>query len=631
MLQSIRDNSKGWIAWAIVILISIPFVLWGINEYLSPTQSLAVAKVNDTEISPNDYRQAVQQRRSQLRAMFQNPDMDLSFMDAQIRQDTLQQLINEELLLQTAMANEMRIGDGLLASHLHNYPVFHDNGVFSQARYEQLLSSQGYTPLGFEAQVRRDLLTMQLRNGIEQTAFVTPAATQRQSVLQLQQRQISYLILSSANMAQDLNPSDSEIEAHYQKNLSLYQTDEQVSVEYVELSAKDLANVYTPDEATLMQRYQERIANYTNPMQSKISHILLTETAGSDTNPQALLAEIKEKLAQGQSFAQLAQEYSQDTDTKDKGGDLGWFTHGQERHIAAIETAAAQLAVGEVSEPIQTPFGYQLIYLADRKAEEVKPFEEVKTALAEDWVQEQIESEFYAQVEQFANLAFEHPDSLDTLADTLHLPKKTSALFSRAGITDDPVFKNQDILRVAFSDDVVKNGYNSEVVELEQQHVVVLRLAEHRPAEPKPLAEVRDLVKQSLVQNLQQNAAKARADELLAALKAGENPNTLAQNHQLTWPAAQWVARDAQLADKTLLVQEAFKMALPPNGQANYRLVSLANGDYALLALLAAKTPDIDTPSPIASAGNVGESHFNQLLGSLRAEATVSIFEQNME
>jgi peptidyl-prolyl cis-trans isomerase D len=131
MLQTIRDNAKGWLAWVIVILISIPFALWGINEYLNPNQSVAVAEVNEVEISANDYRQALQQRRTQMRAMFQNANIDLSFMEPQLKQDTLQQLINQELLLQTAADNNMRIGDALLATHLHNYQVFQENGQFS--------------------------------------------------------------------------------------------------------------------------------------------------------------------------------------------------------------------------------------------------------------------------------------------------------------------------------------------------------------------------------------------------------------------------------------------------------------------------------------------------------------------
>lgn len=640
MLQNIRDNAKGWLAWVIITIICVPFALWGIHEYLNPSQSVVLAEVNDVQISPTDFRQAFQQRRDQLRAMFKNPNMDLSFMDAQLRQDTLKQLIDEALLLQAASNWDMRIGDALLATHIHNYPVFQQDGKFDQTRYEQLLRSQGYSPLSFESEVRRDLLSAQLRNGVSQTAFLTEAETQHNAELQNQERQISYLLISASKAASVVDLSKDEIEQYYNDNPQQYQTDEKVSIEYVELTLDGLLAKQTVDEVTLQQHYQERIANYSTPTEWKARHILIALAENADATT-AVEAEQKtktvyERLKNGEDFSTLAKEFSDDTDTKDNGGLLEWFAAGSDRYPAAIADTIAGLEEGQLSEPVKGQFGYHIIRLDEKKPELVKTFDEVRASLEADLKREAGESEFYGQAEQFANLAFEHPDSLDSLASTMQLEKKTTGFFTQAGTPDNEADKailaERKLIDAAFSEAVLKNHFNSEVIELDNNHVVVLRVLEHQASQLKPLAEVQTAIETALVDQRQQAAAKALAKTLLDELKQNKEPNALAAAHQLSWSPSQWVKRSDRLEGEAALVQTAFKSVLATDAaQASYQQVALSNGDYALLAVLGVRADvgDISEPKPPASA--FGDTQFNAMVAALKANADIKVYEKNME
>ncbi len=640
MLQNIRDNAKGWLAWVIIIIICVPFALWGINEYLSPTQSVAVAEVNDVEISPMEFRQAFQQRRAQLRAMFKNPNMDLSFMDAQLRQDTLKQLINEELLLQTASEHDMRIGDALLATHIHNYPVFQKDGVFDQARYEQMLGAQGYSPLMFESQVRRDLLSAQLRNGVSQTAFLTEAEAQQNAELQNQERQISYLIISASKAASTVELTKEEIEQYYNDNLKQYETDEKVSIEYVELTLDDLLATQSVDEATLQQQYQERLANYSTPAEWKARHILIELAPDADAATAVEVEQtakaVYERLQNGEDFSTLAKEFSDDPSTKDEGGLLDWFAAGSDRYPAAITDTVAGLEEGQLSEPVKGQYGYHIIRLDEKKPELVKSFEEVRAELETDLKRAAGESEFYGQAEQFANLAFEHPDSLDTLASTMQLEKKTTGFFNRSGSPDNEadseVLSDRKVVDAAFSNAVLKDHFNSEVIELDNDHVLVLRVLEHQASQPKVLADVQTEVETALVDKRQQAAAKELAETLLAEVKQGKDPNALATEHELSWAPSQWIKRNAQLEGEAVLSKTAFDLALPQDAaQASYQEVALGNGDYALLAVLAMRAEAGDVSEPKPAANTFGDTQFNAVVATLKANADIKVYEKNME
>jgi len=593
MLQNIRDGAQGWLAWVIVGVISVPFAFWGINEYFSPSPKTIIAEVNGVELSDEDFRQLVSQRKQQLRAMYRN--IDLSFMDEQIRQDTLKQMIEEEVLVQSAKDAGMRIGNALLVGRIHSIPAFHDEeGKFSQEQYEQTLRSQaGLSPTYFEYTMRRQMLTNQLREGVLRSTFLTDYDRQQRIRLEKQQRFISYLIIPTSRFNDSVTITNAEIEAHYKDNASQYMTDEKVSIEYVELSQADISTE-SIDEETLKAFYEERKVSFTAQVEWKARHILIK--AGKNATPEVLEAaqkkarEVLEKIRTGGSFEELAKQFSDDG-SKENGGDLGWFGPGT--MVEPFENAMKDLKVGFVSEPVKTRFGFHIIELLEIKPEKVRPFAEVRSQLKKDIQKEQAEAKFEGQAEQFSNLAFENPNSLEVLAESLNLESKNTGLFDRTGgdqKDQHPILSHNQVIEAAFSDDVLKEGYNSEPIQIEEQHAVILRLKNHESAKAKPLEEVKEEIISAIRRNKTKASAQNLGKSLLKEIRQKSDRDILVKTYNLSWSHALWIERQDSTLRQPAIVREVFKMGRPSEREATvYQELQLNNGDYALVAVLEVK------------------------------------------
>ncbi|EIJ43314.1 parvulin-like peptidyl-prolyl isomerase [Beggiatoa alba B18LD] len=655
MLQGMRAGIQGWLGWALIVIISIPFALWGIQEYLSPSRDIAIAEVNGVEISNQSFEQAFDQQKRQLRNMMQQAD--LSFMDAQIRQDTLNRLIEQEILLQTAADHGMRIGDMMLAQRIHQFPMFQQTGMFSQPLYEQALRTQGMNPTGFEFEMRRSLLTTQLQDGITNTAFVSPAEVTNRMQLEKQQRSVSYLTIPTSRFVDKVSIDDAEINKYYQEHPDSYKTPEQVSIEYIELSQADLANTQNISEDTLKAQYQERLASFTTSGQWQAKHILIEvptdATADKVTEAEKKATDILGKIkSKEKTFDEMAKEFSSDTSNKDKGGDLGWF--GEGFMVKPFEDAVKAMKVGDLSDkPVKTQFGFHLIQLVDAKPTVTKPFEAVREELLKKVQQEEAEQAFYAHAEQMADLAFENPNSLQAIADTLKLPIKTTDLFAKTVVAEkDSFLSNQKVIEAAFSPQVLDNRYNSEVLELDKpQHIAVIRLKEHKPAQLRPLEEVKADITTQLKQDKGRKEAEKLGGELLAALQKGENPDALFKKYELQAQPAQWIERQNTTLGHPDIVREAFKMGHPADKQALYQGIALNNGDYALIILLAVKAgemPNIVTATN-GTADNaqptenpelerlktqakraLGDTVFKQLLAEMKVSANIVVHQNRL-
>jgi peptidyl-prolyl cis-trans isomerase D len=624
MLQNIREGIQGWLAWVIVIIICIPFALWGIQEYVSPTPKSLVAEVNGVELSERDFQYLVRQRKQQLRNMFKNQDIDFSFMDAQIKKNVLEQMIEEQVLLQSAQNAGMRIGDNLLVRKIHSIAAFQENDSFSQARYEQLLSYQGMSKQKFEIDMRNATLVEQLRLGIANSAFITDYDKQQRARIEKQERLLSYVIIPANRFKAEVEISDADIDAYYKKNAARYMTDEKVSVEYVEFSQKDLADINIKEES-IKEAYEASKDKFKSKIEWKARHILIE--AGSDaTDEEVKEAEKKAedllvKINAGESFEDLAKKFSDDFGSRKSGGDLGWF--GANTMVKPFENAVKAMKVGEVTTAaVKSQFGFHLIKLEDIKPEVVRPFEEVREQLLAELKKERAESAFYGQGEQFANLAFENPNSLEVLTKTLNLKSKTTELFSNTGSLDkDSIVSNPKVIKAAFSNAVLKDGYNSDVITIGEQHIVVLRLKDHEPAKAKPLDEVKDEIVAALTKERIQEKAASLGKKLLTEIK--DKVEILEDYNDLNWSAAMWVGRNNVTVPKAI-VSEAFKLGKVSKDKAIYEGIELDNEDYALIALLGVKDGKEDSEADVKKLEEaIGNNEFRQFVSSLKAKAEI--------
>jgi peptidyl-prolyl cis-trans isomerase D len=673
MLQNIRDTARGWLAWVIVVIICIPFAFWGINEYFNPNPKRVIAEVNDVELFERDFRQEMSLRRQELRQLreqerrlralleeqqYQNQQyVDFWFYTMrQIQQrsnetkkNVLTQMIAREVLVQSAANAGMRIGDASLATYIRSVPDFQENGKFSQQRYEQVLR---YRPQ-LEGKMRRDLLIRQLSRGVLGSVILTAYDQQQRTRLEEQQRSISYLTIPRSRFNDSVTISEADIEAYYKEHAEQYMTPEQVSIEYVELSQKDLISTESVDEQTLTERYQERKASFTKPGKWKARHILIglgpeataAEIEAAEKKAQDLLA----KIRAGDSFEELAKQFSDDTVSAKKGGKLGWFRPG--RMGKAFEEAVKAMKVGEVSKPVKTQFGFHLIKLENVKPGVTRPFSEVREQLETEIQKERAESKFEDQFEELGHLAFENSDSLEVLTESFNLKSKTTELFDRnESKQKDSILSHRKVIDAAFSDDVLKKGRNSEVLEIGEQHVVVLRVKEHNPAKAKPIDDVKEEIVSALRKEKTGAEAKALGETLIGKIKQNGDPDVVVKEHDLNWSPAHWVKRQDS-KPKRAIVGEAFKMGRPAaDKKAIYQGLELDNGDYALVAVLAVKDGVAETPATTAQEDSedskkpdpdqqlkeqqqqaLGISEFNQLVSGLEAGADIKKYPDKLE
>lgn len=576
MLQDIRDRSTGWVSKAIIGVIVILLSLTGFEAITSTTSNVNnAARVNGEPITQNELAQA---RSMQLRQLSQQlgPDFDLSLLDDKLITDmALNKLITRALLVQGAQADGFVTSESIIDAFLLNTPDFQENGVFSAARYDQVLAQMGYSRMQFRYMLNEDLLLEQLQNGLAGSAFVTEQEVRAIVQLESQTRDFDYVILEPDLNA--LSVTDEEIQDYYQANLPAYMTPEQVIAEYVEINKSQLLDQVEVSEAELRERYELSIANLEE--QRRAAHILFeidSDLSEQEAYEQAVAA--AERLAAGESFAALAQELSDDVGSAAQGGDLGFA--GRDIFDPVFEEALFALQKGEVSEPVLTDFGWHLIKLVDMQAADVQSFEQMQAALLREIQQEKVEQQFIELAQQLESLAYESAD-LQQPAAELGLSIQTSSAFGREG--SDGVFANPVVVDAAFSDAVLLDGANSHPIELNRDSLVVLRIKEHLQPKQLELAEVIDTVRELLIAEKASQQTLEQGQALLAELQQGTEV-------EASWNSAEAVKRSGSGLESQL-VQAAFRMPQPKAETAVYEGLSFNDGRYALIRLTAVNSP----------------------------------------
>jgi len=639
MLNFIRERITGWLAYAIVGLLIIPFALWGINEYFGNSGSLVVANVNDTEISQREFQQAFYNQRDRMRQTL-GEQYDSRLFDPQIKKRVIKELVDQELLLQNADDVGYRVSDATIASTIRNIEAFSEDGIFSTELYEQQVQAQGQSPAAFEQRVRRMMLTGQLPTGLASTVFVTNADIDAAIRLQEQKRNVQYLVLPVKKYQDESVADEAAVKSYYESNPDQFKTSEKVRVEYVELSmasiAASMAKNDPPTEKQLREFFEATAGQHSVPEERQAKHILIQVGEGSNETvvkaAREKAASLLSKIKAGESFEKLAKENSDDPGSSEMGGDLGFFGRGI--MDPEFEKAAFALNQGDVSEPVLTSFGYHLIKVEQIRKPETKKFEEVRAGLVPDFQKDAAEKKYYDLADKLTNMAYETPDSLSEVADQLEIELKQSPFVSRNG--GPGIFANPRIAAAVYSDDVLIQGYNSEPLDVGENHVVVLRLFEHQKASLLPLEIVQDKVKKILIQEKAKEATKAAGLGAVKQLQANEENKNIANKLGVTWKKSSDINRKTNNIDSTV-VRKAFRMAKPAADTISYDGVVLPNGDYAIVALNKVVEGD---PASVDKAGRetiknrlaneLSANVQNNLLTTLRGHATVNVQEDEL-
>jgi len=637
MLQLLRGKTSGLLVKIALVLITIGFSFFGIESYFVSNASNSVAKVGDTEISQEQFRDRFNQYRQRMQQQMGGA-VDASFFERpEMKQQMLDQMINEQLLLSANDKLGVNVPAERVREEILGIPAFQTDGKFDPDQYKMLLSAQGRSPATFEQEVRKDIGMRVLPIQLASTAIVTDAEVDAYLRLKDQLRDFHFAKLDKP-APDNAEVSTDEIDAYYKAHTAEFMVPERVALQYVELDGAKLEVNLTPDDSVLKERYEKEKARFVTNEERLASHILV-KVGGKgtpDDQKQALAKadEIEKQLKDGKDFATLAKQDSADLGSKSQGGDLGWLDKGTTDE--AFETALFALKKGEVSAPVLTSEGYHIIELRDIRPGKTRTFEEVKPELAKQFADSERDRVYTEKAGKLTDLTYQDPASLDGAAKDLGLSVQKTALFSRQG-GGEGIAANPAVVKAAFSDGVLVQNNNSDPIELGPNHIAVVRVAEHKPATPKPLDEVRDQVRGKILAERVGVQAKKRADALFADLGKGQTLEQVASANNLKVEEQKGVGREAATVDSAL-VKAAFEMARPQPGKPGHQLVPLGGDAYALIQLdavvdgdpskLDAKTKEAARNALVQGAGNEIAREF---VAALRKETKVRVFENKLQ
>lgn len=591
MLEVIREHAQGKIAKIILVLITIPFALWGVESYLSQGGSgPVVAKVDGQEIKQNEFSQILRDQQDRMReAMGKNFDPAI-MENPEIRKSVLDGLINQRILLADATQEGLAVSDAQLARFIAGIEAFQENGTFSHTRYESVLRQQNMTTSMFEHRLRQDLLLQTSQESVIRNAFVPRAVVESLIRINEQKREISQAVIQIEQFIPETRVEAEAIKDYYSKHQDEFKLPEQARLEYVVLSAENLAAQMSVSEDEIAAYHKEHASQFGQVEERQASHILISAAAKASAaektaaldKARKVLQEVKQNPG---NFAQLAKQYSQDTGSAAQGGDLGYFGRGA--MVKPFEDAAFKMAAGEISDLVQSDFGYHIIKLTAIKPAKLRSLQEAHGEITQELKKQKAGKKFAENAENFSNLVYEQGDSLSPAAQQLGLKVEQSGWLSRMA-SDIPLLNNPKLLQAVFTDEVLKNKRNSETIEVAPNTLVAARMLEYKAASVRPLEEVAA----ALGQRLQRQQASALAvkwgKDALARLQQGNTPAGL------NWSSSQLLSRSQPAGLTPEVLKEAFRAKadkLPA-----YAGVENKQGGYILIKV-----------SKLADTGNLDE------------------------
>jgi len=627
MLQNIRDNSKGIISKILVSLIAFTFVIWGAEALFSfSTDNSAPAQVNGEEISLQELLQTSELQRRQVLA--NNPDIDPVTLDQQaIQAAALQQLIAQRVMLQYTQNNDLALSDEAVDQMIIQSKDFQINGVFDREIFESLLRNFGLTPTTYRQQLKRGNLISQVQQAVAGTAFTLEQNADLVARLDGQTRNIAVLTLPLAVEMLNVSIDPEEIDTYFVDNKQRFMTPEQLSIKFVTLSKSDFYDRVEVTDEELQDAYLDAQNTASQKSEVEASHMLFL-VDDAQTEEQALeLASIAHKqLEQGQDFASAAQQYSQDDSTSADGGYIGLLAKGE--FGEDFDAALFDLQLGTYSSPVVTEFGVQIIYAHAQSAAVQPSFDDQKQALSLSLKQSGAESLFVAASEDMADIAFSSRDLLE-VADALGLSVETSVLFGREG--GEGIVSHDRVVSAAFSDDVLLQGNNSNVLEIASDKLVVIRVNQHNEAAQQPIEDVKVEIIKYLVAQKAAAALETKVDAYVEQLKNGANMASVATAEELSWQQYDEVSRGSNLVS-SLLAQSAFRIPRPESG-VRYGIAPSYSGDVSIIQLQSVTdaNPEEQTPEQRVALISAltrlqGQADLKLLESSLNSQAVIETF-----
>lgn len=624
MLENIRESSQGLTAKIILGFIILTFAVAGIGSYTNTVDS-SVAQVNGQKISKSEFDKAYQQQRGRMAQqfgdMFDTLAANSDYM-ANFRTSVLDNLINEKLIDQSSSDLALRVSDDRLKQTIRDMKEFHVDGVFDNNRYLALINQAGFFQSSdFRDYLRTDMVRRQLSQALVATEFNLPYQQDMFTALQNQQRDIRFATIGSEQFKADITIDDEQINNYYLGNQQNFENSEKVKVDYLRLDMAEIAKGIAVTGAEIETYYNDNIANYTEQEQRRLAHILI-EFGDDEAVAKSQAEDILARIGQGDNFEALAKELSNDIFSGENGGDLDWTERGV-MDAQFDDSAFALASIGDISAVVKTSFGYHIIKLTDLKAASVKALADISDEIKEAVSAAQAQDMFFELQQQMAQLSFEFPDSLDDAASAVDLSVQTSPWLSRS--FNQAPFDDNQLISAAFSDLILTENVNSDVIEVNDELVLVMRLNQYQPANVKPLTEVQAQIKTILIAEQATEKAQFKTDELLQQLKDGTDISEQLTQLGSSFTVKAQLHRNGTEIDQSVR-REAFVLPHPVEGEVSASSIRMNSGDLAIVQLQAVKAGEKSAEANLAEqqVSQLAQSAYRSYVESLKVDATIT-------
>ncbi|MBA3696982.1 MAG: SurA N-terminal domain-containing protein [Methylotenera sp.] len=522
MLDSIRSVAQGWVGKALLAAITVPFALFGIDSYLNQAGNhVAVAEVNGSNISVQEYGNALQNVRNRLQS---EGKMDQAQLDSpEFKSLVLNQLINKRLLANEIQHAKYAISDAQLSTYITSMPEFQKDGKFSQELYDQTLEQNHISASKFEVGMRADMMTQQAQDGIAKLGFISNTRADHTFQLTNQQREVTVAELKTKDFMKDVKIDSTEVKSYYEKHKDKLLVPEQVKIEFLLLSASSLIPTIKVEDDEIKKYYDENAAKFQGNEQRRASHILIgfgvnatpEQKQQAKTKAQEVLAILKKNPKR---FEELAVKDSQDPGSASKGGDLGSFGRGA--MVKPFEEEVFKMKVNQISDIVESEFGYHIIKLTEANGDS-SDFNSLKPKIKAELLYQKAQAAFTDKAEAFSNMVYEQSGSLDPAAKAFSGQVQKSDWLNRKEGTK--FFKNDKIMDLVFSAESLKEHRNTEAVEVSPNNLVSARVVDYKPSAPRSFDEVKGGIEALLKLEAASKLALAKGEATLKDMRAGKD------------------------------------------------------------------------------------------------------------
>tara|TARA_B110000240_G_scaffold195794_1_gene246214 strand:- start:153 stop:2045 length:1893 start_codon:yes stop_codon:yes gene_type:complete len=620
MLQDIRDNSQGVIAKVIIGFIVAIFALFGVDSIMNGfITSPPVAEINGEEVSEAQLQANTQNLLNSIGGSADSLDQGL------LEQIALGQIVEEVLLRQSAQASNMSVSSNRVDRSIIENPNFQINGVFDSDLAIRTMASQGFSIPIYRDTLQQQMLLSQLANAYSSSAFVTDSELERIAGLAAQTRDFRYLSIPLGTRTLGTAISDAQIQSYYTENPQDFTQPETVSVSYVLLDKNIISNEIELDEGVIEAQYETERSAFEGSAEKRASHILF-EVGGDLSEEQALemAATAKQRIDAGEDFGAVALDVSTDTVSAEDGGDIG-YTDGTAFPVA-LEEVLEILSVDEVSGPVISDFGVHIVMLTEDSENVFQSFEEVADRIERQLKSSEVELIYAQRLGDLSNLAFE-TGNLETISEELGLDVLISGTFGRTG--GSAIFSNQALIAAAFSEEVLLEGNNSEVVELSPSQAVVLNVLLFNEAAVLPIEEVEPEIAVIIRTQMEREAVQALNDQLLTNIENDESVDQLLADNEIEWLTEEGTSRGAVTVNREILAK-VFSMSLADSDTSTYDNLTLTNDTAVIVELNSinagsiATLPQIDRENMVSGmVADLGNSDFQAYMSNLQENADI--------